>query len=183
MNKALFLDRDGVINVEKDYLYQIEDFDFCEGIFEVTSEFYSKGFLIIVITNQSGIGRGYYTEEEFHVLNDWMIEQFHQRGIGIAKVYFCPYHPTQGVGKYKKDSFDRKPNPGMILQAKEEFDIDLTKSILIGDSPRDIEAGISAGVYLNILLSESQKQHNIVNEHQRIEYFKELNLAKILKVY
>lgn len=146
MNKALFLDRDGVINVEKNYVYKIEDFEFIEGIFELVRSYQEKGFLIIVITNQSGIGRGYYTEEDFHKLNNWMIEQFKQKGIIITEVYYCPYHPTHGKGEYLKDSFDRKPNPGMILKAQEKYDIDLSQSVLIGDKESDIEAGRNAGI-------------------------------------
>ena len=146
MNKALFLDRDGVINVEKNYVYKIEDFEFIDGIFELAKSYQEKGFLIIVITNQAGIGRGYYTEEDFHKLNNWMIEQFKQRGIEITEVYYCPYHPTHGIGEYLKDSYDRKPNPGMILKAQEKYNIDLSQSILIGDKESDIEAGRNAGI-------------------------------------
>ncbi|KOP71883.1 D,D-heptose 1,7-bisphosphate phosphatase [Bacillus sp. FJAT-21945] len=154
MNKALFLDRDGVINVEKNYVHKIEDFEFIDGIFELTKYFQDKGYLIIVITNQAGIGRGYYTEEDFHKLNDWMIDQFKQRGILITEVYYCPFHPTHGIGEYKKDSFDRKPNPGMILNAARKYNFNLSESILIGDKESDIEAGKSAGVGMNILFLE-----------------------------
>ncbi|WP_313801732.1 HAD family hydrolase [Cytobacillus sp.] len=154
MNKALFLDRDGVINLEKSYVHKIEDFEFIDGIFELTKYFQDKCYLIIVITNQAGIGRGYYTEEDFHKLNDWMIDQFKQRGILITEVYYCPFHPTHGIGKYKKDSFDRKPNPGMILKAARKYNINLSESILIGDKESDIEAGKSAGVGMNILFLE-----------------------------
>lgn len=154
MHKALFLDRDGVINIEKNYVYKIEDFEFIDGIFELTKSFQDKGYLIIVITNQAGIGRGYYTEEDFHILNDWMIDQFKQKGITINDVYFCPFHPTHGIGEYKRDSFDRKPNPGMILTAKNQYDINLSESILIGDKDSDIQAGEAARVGKCILHSE-----------------------------
>lgn len=152
MNKALFLDRDGVINVDKNYVHKIEDFEFVDGIFELTKYFQDKGYLIIVITNQAGIGRGYYTEKDFHVLNDWMVEQFKKKGINITEVYYCPFHPTHGIGEYKKDSFDRKPNPGMILKAKEKYNIDLDESVLIGDKDSDIQAGENAGVKKNFLI-------------------------------
>lgn len=152
MNKALFLDRDGVINVEKNYVYKIEDFEFIDGIFELVKSYQENGFLIIVITNQAGIGRGYYTEEDFHKLNNWMIEQFKQRGIKITEVYYCPYHPTHGIGEYLKDSFDRKPNPGMILKAQDKYKIDLSQSVLIGDKESDIEAGERVGVNKLILV-------------------------------
>ncbi|MNI33878.1 D-glycero-alpha-D-manno-heptose-1,7-bisphosphate 7-phosphatase [compost metagenome] len=151
-NKALFLDRDGVINIEKNYVYKIEDFEFIDGIFEVTKYFQDLGYLLIVITNQAGIGRGYYTEEDFAVLNDWMINQFKKRNININAVYYCPYHPLYGIGDYRLDSFDRKPNPGMIFRAEIDHNIDLTQSVLIGDKNSDILAGKNAGVSTIILL-------------------------------
>jgi len=104
-----------------------------------------KGYLLFIITNQAGIARGYYTEEQFHVLIDWMIKQFENQGVLIKKVYLCPYHPDFTGG-----CECRKPNPGMILQAAKEFDIDLSESILIGDKESDIEAGERAGVKTNI---------------------------------
>ena len=153
-NKAIFLDRDGVINVEKNYVHRVEDFEFIKGIFELCALVQRLNFRIIIITNQAGIGRGYYTIDDFDRLTKWMLAQFKARGICIAKVYYCPYHPTSGVGEYRKDSFERKPNPGMILDAKREFDLDLSKSILIVDKDSDIEAGRAAGVQWNIKLRE-----------------------------
>ena len=152
MNKAVFLDRDGIINVEKRYLYKIEDFEFVDGIFETLLFFQDLGYILIIITNQSGIARGYYSEADFFVLTGWMLREFEKAGVHIAKVYFSPYHPECGIGEYKRESFCRKPNPGMILQAKREFNIDLQHSILIGDQETDIEAGINAGVGTNILV-------------------------------
>jgi D-glycero-D-manno-heptose 1,7-bisphosphate phosphatase len=150
--KALFLDRDGVINVEKNYVYRIEDFDFITGIFDLCACAVDRGFVIIVITNQAGIARGYYSVRDFEKLTDWMLHQFSDQGVHIHHVYYCPYHPIAGVGTYKRDSFDRKPKPGMILKAKDEFDLDLTNSVLVGDKASDIQAGITAGVGNNILL-------------------------------
>jgi len=155
-HKALFLDRDGVINVEKNYAYKIEDFEFMDGIFEVLRHFQDKGYLLIVVTNQAGIGRGYYTEEDFHKLNNWMLDRFKQNHIFITKVYYCPYHPEFGIGEYKRESFDRKPNPGMILKAAQEFNLDLGESILVGDKESDIEAAISAKIGTSILLSNAK---------------------------
>jgi D-glycero-D-manno-heptose 1,7-bisphosphate phosphatase len=152
MNKALFLDRDGVINVERDYIYKIEDFDFLDGVFETLKYFQDKGYLLFIVTNQSGIGRGFFTASDFGILTDWMLQQFEAKGIHISKVYFSPYHPEFGIGEYKKDSLCRKPNPGMILQAQREFDLDLAASILVGDRESDIETGKNAGVGLNILV-------------------------------
>lgn len=156
-NKALFLDRDGVINVEKNYVHKIEDFEFIEGIFEILKFFQDQGFLLFIITNQAGIGRGYYTEHDFQILNNWMLDQFKNNGINITKVYYCPYHPEFGIGEYKRDSFCRKPNPGMIFKAKEEYDIDLSQSLLIGDKESDIEAGLNANVRTTILFQKSSE--------------------------
>lgn len=144
--KALFLDRDGVINVEKNYVHRIEDFEFLPGIFELCSAAKRLGFLLVVITNQAGIGRGYYSEADYQRLTDWMLEQFRAHGVEIDRVYHCPYHPTAGIGEYRQDSFHRKPNPGMILTARDELGVDLARSVLIGDKDSDIEAGAAAGV-------------------------------------
>ena len=131
----------------------------------------SKGYLIFIITNQSGIGRGYYTEDDFWNLSEWMVNQFLDRAIPITKIYFCPYHPTEALLEYRLDSFDRKPNPGMILKAAREFSINLSKSLLIGDSLSDIKAGISAGIGLNLLYDPKNDCHlsdiNITNKNKR----------------
>ena len=143
---ALFLDRDGIINVDHGYVVRQEDFDFIEGIFDVVLAANRAGYLVIVVTNQAGIGRGYYTEANFHQITDWMLEQFDLRGAHIEAVYFSPYHPEHGVGEYRRDSDCRKPAPGMLLRAAREHDIDLKHSILVGDKLSDIEAGQRAGV-------------------------------------
>lgn len=152
MNRALFLDRDGVINKEINYLYRIEDVEFIDGVFETGRLFQSLGFLLIVITNQAGIARGLYTVDDFFRLNDWMMNEFKIRGVHISKTYYCPFHPTEGIGEYRKESYDRKPNPGMILKARDEFNLNLPASILVGDQESDIEAGINAGVGTNVLV-------------------------------
>jgi D-glycero-D-manno-heptose 1,7-bisphosphate phosphatase len=157
MNKAIFLDRDGVINKEKDYIYRIADFEFIDGVFEALKYFQEQGYLLFITTNQSGIAREYYTERDFLELNQWMLQQFEARGVQITKVYYSPYHPKYGIGKYKKDTLCRKPNPGMILQAKEEFNINLVESIVFGDKETDIEAGINAGIKINILVRSGHK--------------------------
>ena len=141
MNKALFLDRDGVINVEKNYVYRIEDFEFIDGIFELCHKYIDEGFLILVITNQAGIAKGFYSVDDFLKLTDWMIAQFQKQGITIKKVYYCPHHPDVNVS-----CECRKPNPGMILQAANEFDLDLSQCVLIGDKESDLQAGRNAGI-------------------------------------
>lgn len=153
MYKALFLDRDGIINVDKDYVYRIEDFEFINGIFELAGAAQHQGYLLVVITNQSGIGRDLYTEADFIHLTQWMVGEFARRKIAIAGVYHCPFHPEAGKGSYKKESFDRKPNPGMILRAADELQLELSKSVLIGDKASDMEAGRAAGVGKLVLIS------------------------------
>ena len=152
MNKALFLDRDGVINREVRYLYRIEDFEWIPGVLETCRWFGELGYRLVVVTNQAGIGRGYYTEADFHRLTDWMLAQFQSAGADIAKVYYSPYHPIGGRGKYKQDTPCRKPNPGMILRAQADFNLDLSASILVGDKESDIAAGRSAGVGTCVLV-------------------------------
>jgi len=143
---ALFLDRDGVINIEKNYVYRIEDFEFMPGIFELCSTAQERGLALVVVTNQAGIARGYYTEADYQRLTAWMLAEFRSRGIDLDAVHHCPYHPTAGIGEYRRESFDRKPNPGMLLKARLSLGLDLHHSVLIGDKTSDIEAGRAAGV-------------------------------------
>jgi D-glycero-D-manno-heptose 1,7-bisphosphate phosphatase len=150
---ALILDRDGVINVDTGYLHRIEECIFVDGIFDVAKEFAARGFHLVIATNQAGIGRGYYTEEQFATLMAWMRETFRARGAKIAAVYHCPDHPTEGVGRYRRDNPWRKPHPGMILQAAEDLDLDLAASWLVGDKETDILAGRAAGVGMLVLFS------------------------------
>ena len=151
MKKALFLDRDGVINVEKNYLYKKEDFKFIDGIFELCKYYQKLGYIIIVVTNQSGIARKYYTENDFNALTSWMTQEFENNNIHISKVYFCPHHPD-----ITGECPCRKPNAGMFFQAQKEFDIDLSNSIIVGDKESDIEAGIIAGLNESYLFDESE---------------------------
>jgi D-glycero-D-manno-heptose 1,7-bisphosphate phosphatase len=144
---ALFLDRDGVVNTETDYVWRIKDFNFVNDIFRLCEKFQKAGYKIFIITNQSGISRGYYSEADFLNLTDWMLTRFLENRITISKVYYCPHHPD-----ITGHCNCRKPNPGLINQAEMEFDIDLSNSILIGDSISDILAGKNAGVGTNILI-------------------------------
>ena len=152
---ALFLDRDGVINVDRDYVHRSEDVEFIDGIFELVALANGAGYVVAVVTNQAGIGRGYYSEADFHRLMEWMRARFAQRGARIDAIYFCPYHPEHGVGAYKRESEFRKPGPGMLLQAAKEHDIDLSASIMIGDKPSDMQAGAAAGVGSLLLLGDA----------------------------
>ena len=149
--KALFLDRDGVINIEKNYLYKIEDVEFVDGIFELCRHFQALGYLIIVVTNQSGIARGIYSEADFFKLSEWMIEQFKNEGITITHIYHCPHHP-----EYSGECECRKPKPKMLLDAAASYNINMEDSILIGDHERDIEAAIAAKVGEQVLISSNE---------------------------
>ena len=146
LRPALFLDRDGVINVDRGYVHRQEDFEFMPGIFELVRTANKRGYLVVVVTNQAGIGRGYYSELQFLSLTSWMKECFRIEGARIDAVYFCPFHPEYGIGVYRQESDCRKPNPGMLFQAAKDFEIELTKSIIVGDKLSDMEAGRSAGV-------------------------------------
>lgn len=145
MTRAFFLDRDGVINADKAYVHKIADFEFVDGIFDACRAAQSRGFIIIVATNQSGIARGYYSEEDFAKLTAHMLGEFEKRGVRIADVFHCPL----------LDGPDRKPNPGMFLKARDRHSIDMSRSVSLGDKERDIEAASRAGVVRNYLLSES----------------------------
>lgn len=150
-NRALFLDRDGVINHDAGYTSCAENFQFIDGIFDLCRAAKRSGYLLIIVTNQAGIGRGYYSEQDFFTLTEWMRERFEKEGSPIIEVYHCPYHPEHGVGHYKKDSFDRKPNPGMLLRAAENHSLDLEKSVMIGDKDSDMQAASKAGVGVRCL--------------------------------
>lgn len=152
---ALFLDRDGVINADCRYAHRIDQITFLPGIFDL-ARFAARELRwpIVVITNQAGIGRGYFEETEFHTLMTWMREQFAVQGAPIARVYHCPYHPEEGIGPYRVDHPWRKPKPGMILQAALDLDLALAQSALVGDKMSDIEAGAAAGIGLLIRLTD-----------------------------
>jgi len=164
---AVFLDRDGVINHDCGYSQKVEDFTFIEGISELARFATDRKHKLVVITNQAGIARGFYSEEEFYKLTEWMCQQFSAMGAPISRVYFSPYHPTEGVGKYLKEDISRKPHPGMILQAQNDLAIDLGRSVLIGDKVSDIQAGNAAGVGTNLLLGPScPTELNGLNHHR-----------------
>ncbi len=149
--RALFLDRDGVINHDMGYTHRWEDFVFIDGIFDLCRHARAQEFSLFVVTNQAGIARGLYTEDDFHALSARMCMEFRSQGAPIDRVYFSPFHPEHGIGDYKRESLLRKPNPGMILLAAEEFGLALADSVLIGDRVSDIQAGHAAGVGCNLL--------------------------------
>ena len=180
MNKAIFLDRDGTINVEKNYLYKIEDFEFIPGVVDALRELQQTGYLLIIITNQSGIGRGYYTEADFQKLNDWMVSTLKERGITIANVYYCPHLPDAQVPAYRKECSCRKPKLGMYEQAIKDHDIDLSLSYAVGDKIRDC-AICESTPCKGFLIGENEKPEVIANVKagmkNRVHYAKTISEA------
>ena len=143
---ALFLDRDGVLNVDKGYVSRIEDFEWMPGAADCIKAFKARGWFVFIVTNQSGIARGLYTEEDMHTLHDWMRNELAEAGARIDQIYHCPFHQDGEVARYRKDSFDRKPKPGMLLSAMADFPVKREASFLIGDKQTDIDAARAAGV-------------------------------------
>lgn len=142
MNKAAFFDRDGTINVNTGHLYQPEKLVFIAGAPGLIRRYNDKGYKVIVVTNQAGIAKGYYTETDMHRLHQYMNEQLERQwGAHIDAFYFCPHHPD-----YTGDCACRKPKPGMLLQAIRDYDIDVAQSVLYGDKPSDIQAGEACGI-------------------------------------
>jgi D-glycero-D-manno-heptose 1,7-bisphosphate phosphatase len=144
MKRAVFIDRDGTINVEKEYLYRTEDFEFVPGVPEAVRMLNDAGWLVVVVTNQSGVARGYYTEEDVHLLHRHAAAQLEKAGARVDAWLYCPHHPS-GRGSYALPCRCRKPLPGMLLEAAARFSIDLEASVMIGDKLADVQAGRAAG--------------------------------------
>lgn len=144
--RTLFLDRDGVVNVDAGYTHRCADFVFMPGIFDLAAAAVTAGMGVVVITNQAGIGRGYYDEAALATLSRWMVSAFAERGVPVARVYYCPHHPDAPAGPYRRDCPCRKPSPGMLLAASRDLGISLPTSMLVGDKATDVQAGAAAGV-------------------------------------
>jgi D-glycero-D-manno-heptose 1,7-bisphosphate phosphatase len=168
-NKALFLDRDGVVNEDYGHVHQIDKFYLIENIEILINTAQRNGYKIIIITNQAGIGKKLFSSDDFKKLTKYMKNILLTYNCHIDAVYHCPFHPSKGVGKYLKDSFDRKPNPGMLLRAKKKFNLDMNESILIGDKISDIKAGNNALVKTNILFNKKKKKYKKNNLYKFIE--------------
>jgi D-glycero-D-manno-heptose 1,7-bisphosphate phosphatase len=145
-SRALFLDRDGVVNEEVGYLHRPEDVRWVAGIVPLCRTAQSLGYKLVVVTNQSGIARGLYSEAEFQSLMTWMRAELADHGVTIDAVYHCPYHPEHGIGDYKREHEDRKPSPGMLLRAARDLQLELSQSILVGDRCSDLAAAHAAGL-------------------------------------
>jgi len=177
-NKALFLDRDGVVNKDYGYVYQINKFHLIDNIISLIKYAKENGYKIIVITNQAGIGRQLFSVQDYKKITKYMKDLFLKNNCIIDAVYHCPYHPSEGIGKYLKDSYDRKPNPGMLLKAQKDFNLDMNKSILIGDKMSDIKAGSSAFVKTNILFNKHKKKYR---SKKLLKFFEISSLTEALK--
>lgn len=165
MNKAIFLDRDGTINVEKHYLYRIEDFEFMPGSIDALKKLQEAGFMLIIITNQSGIARGYYSEEDFNKLNSWMLNYLESKGVKITAVYYCPHLPEAKIMRYRKSCQCRKPLLGMFEKAVSDYNIDLSQSFAIGDKMRD--CAICEETTCRGFLIGNQEKQSLIEEVKR----------------
>ena len=149
--RALFLDRDGIVNLDHGYVHTHEATEWVPGIFDLCRTARAAGYLLVIVTNQAGIGRGYYDEAQFRAYSEWMHARFVEYGAPLAAIYFCPCHPVAGIGRYLRDCECRKPAPGMLLRAARDLGIAPEDSVLIGDSASDIQAAQAAGVRLAVL--------------------------------
>lgn len=159
-NKAIFLDRDGVINEEVNYLHEVDDFIFINGIFEACHHYLKLDYKIIIITNQSGISRGYYNTNDYQNLTAWILNQFKNKGISILDTFYCPHIPESNCSC-------RKPKPGMFIAAKNKYNIDMALSWMIGDKETDSEAAKAAGINNTILLKGA---HQVDNSHSHSRF-------------
>lgn len=150
--KVAFLDRDGVINLEKNYLYKVDDFEFVPTAISGLKRIISMGYKIIIVTNQAGIARGLYKLSDYYILTEYYLDLLKSEDIDILDVVFCPHHPDGVVKEFSINCECRKPKPGMIIEASKKFSIDLENSIMVGDKESDILAGSNAGVGKSFLV-------------------------------
>lgn len=174
--KAVFLDRDGTINVEVQYLNKVEEFQFIPGVPYALKRLKDAGLLLVVVTNQSGIGRGIYDEAALQRVHDHMQRELAAFGVEIDACYFCPHHPEHAAGEYLQDCSCRKPLPGMLRQAAETLDIDLASSYMVGDKLIDVEVGINAGCTPIMVLTGYGSSH-VERLPEGIMSFADLNFA------
>ena len=180
MNKAIFLDRDGTLNIDYGYVHEIDNFKFIDGAIDALRELKKMGYMLVLVTNQSGIARGYFSEEQFLQLTEWMDWSLAEQDVDLDGIYYCPHHP-EGKGEYKEDCDCRKPKPGMLLQAIKELKIDPTQSIMVGDKVEDLKAGIGAKMKMNVLVRTGKP---VTEEGERVaDYVLDsiVDLPRILK--
>lgn len=156
-NAALFLDRDGVINIDHGYTHRVQDLEFIPGILELIGLANSNGYLVIVVTNQAGVARGFYDEEAVKAFNNAVSLAVSKVGYRVERFYYCPHHPDGRISRYKKKCSNRKPGSGMLLRAATDYSIDLPRSIIVGDKPTDIEAGRRASLRAGYLFDPQMR--------------------------
>ncbi|MGE9553452.1 D-glycero-beta-D-manno-heptose 1,7-bisphosphate 7-phosphatase [Erwinia amylovora] len=149
---AIFLDRDGTINVDHGYIHEIDNFQFIDGVIDAMRELKKMGYALVMVTNQSGIARGIFSEDTFMQLTEWMDWSLADRDVDLDGIYFCPHHPDAGEEEYRQQCDCRKPQPGMLLSAKKELNIDMAASYMVGDKIDDMLAGKAAGVGIKVLV-------------------------------
>ncbi|MGB6129237.1 MAG: D-glycero-beta-D-manno-heptose 1,7-bisphosphate 7-phosphatase [Psychrilyobacter sp.] len=176
MKKCVFLDRDGNINVEKDYLHKVEEFEFIDGAKKAIKIFNDLDYLVVIVTNQSGVARGYYDENSVKILHDYLQREVEKIGGHIDGFYYCPHHPEKGIGQYKLNCNCRKPEPGMFLQAQKDLGIDFSSSIMVGDKISDVNAGKNLGMRSILVktghgLEEEKKSKGLFEVHETLYEF------------
>lgn len=179
---ALFLDRDGVVNIDHGYVSRAEQITFIDGIFDLIKAANFKGYHVIIITNQSGIARGYYSLNDFNDLTLWLIGEFKKRSAFIDRIYHCPHHPHEGLGPLKLNCTCRKPLPGMISEATKDFNIDLKKSIIVGDNVTDVLAGARGGVG-NLFLLCGNVEHRHTSAPQNTIFIHSLRDFRLMNKF
>ncbi|MGD8164760.1 D-glycero-beta-D-manno-heptose 1,7-bisphosphate 7-phosphatase [Pantoea sp. FN0307] len=149
---AIFLDRDGTVNVDHGYVHEIDAFQFIDGAIEAMQELKKMGYALVLVTNQSGIARGMFSEDQFMQLTEWMDWSLADREVDLDGIYYCPHHPEAAVESYRQQCDCRKPQPGMLLSAMKELNIDMAASYMVGDKIDDVQAGKAAGVGTTVLV-------------------------------
>lgn len=179
---AAFIDRDGVINAELNYVHRVEDFHILPGVFDALTALRDAGYAIVIVTNQAGIAKGKYSEQQFQHLTRHMLGLFDERQIRVDRVYHCPHHPEGTVAEYAVECRCRKPGPGMIEEAARDLNLRVDRSVLFGDKVSDTDAGRAAGVAINILVESGHSlpadahehaDHRASNLHEAVNWFLE----------
>ncbi|SET11857.1 D-glycero-beta-D-manno-heptose 1,7-bisphosphate 7-phosphatase [Thorsellia anophelis] len=182
MKPAIFLDRDGTLNLDKGYVHKIDDFKFFDGVIDSLKKLQEMDYLLVLVTNQSGIARGLFSESDFIQLTEWMDWSLADRGVNLDGIYYCPHHKDSLIDEYCLSCDCRKPKPGMLLDAAAELEIDLSKSIMVGDKIDDLVAAFEAGINDRYLIQwEEQKNYNRLHEVKtpKLESYEKIVTAHI----
>lgn len=181
-NKAIFLDRDGTLNIDYGYVHHIDDFQFIDGVIATLRKLKQQGYLLVVVTNQSGIARGYFTEQQFLQLTEWMDWSLAEQDVELDGIYYCPHHP-EGKGEYRQHCDCRKPQAGMLFDAIEALDIDPRQSLMVGDKMEDMLAGKNANIALNVLVKSGKPINEAGEKLADVVLDSIVDLPKFLKDY